>query len=341
MSKYFWTVCIPCYNPDERLANLLKSVQDQHCSDEIEVIIVDDCSTENFDYILDKFPDLNIFKYCTEINGGPGPSRQRGIEHATGEWITFIDQDDEFIPDTFSKVKEKINAFPDTKTMVNTPFYIIDAKSKEVTQFLPDADNWIHGKFYNLQDFLLKYNIHFSEDLYSHEDIYFSTLIKGTLNCNHLPYIQCETPTYNWYTYGDSLSHRPTETGLSYLEEYYGEYIDSILIPVKYLNEKYHNMDFFSNQLLTLLLYGYFYIQGFLYYNSANFKKDNLGKFKELLDYTKESLKISNQEIILWTYNNLKIYLELRNKAAGGTGPMIETHSYQEFLKLMSQYNPE
>lgn len=341
MNKYFWTVCIPCYNPDERLANLLKSVQDQHCSDEIEVIIVDDCSTENFDYILDKFSDLNIFKYCTEINGGPGPSRQRGIEHATGEWITFIDQDDEFLPDTFSKVKEQINSFPDTRTMVNTPFYIVDAKSKKVTQFLPDADNWIHGKFYHLQDFLLKYNIHFSEDLYSHEDIYFSTLVKGTLSCNHLPYIQCDTPTYNWYTYGDSLSHKPTETGLSYLEEYYGEYIDSILEPVKYLNETYHNMNFFSNQLLTLLLYGYFYIQGFLYYNSANFKKDNLGKFKELLDYTKESLKISNQEIILWTYNNLKIYLDLRNKAAGGTGPMIETHSYQEFLKLMSQYNPE
>lgn len=341
MSDFFWTVCIPCYNPDDRLSNLLKSIEDQHCNEDIEVIIIDDCSTENFDYILKKFPNLVIKKYCTEINGGPGPSRQRGIEHASGEWITFIDQDDEFIPDTFIKVKEKIEEFPEVQTMVNTPFYIIDAKSKEVTQYLPDADNWIHGKFYNLKNFLLKYNIHFSEDLYSHEDIYFSTLVKGTLNCNNLVYIQCDTPTYNWYTYGDSLSHKPTETGLSYLEEYYGEYIDSILVPVKSLNEIYHNMNFFSNQLLTLLLYGYFYIQGFLYYNSSNFKKDNLIKFRELLDYTKESLKISDKEIILWTYNNLKIYLDIKQKAAGGTGPMIETQSYQDFIRFMSEYSVE
>lgn len=341
MSKYFWTVCIPCYNPDERLATLLKSVETQNCNDDIEVLIIDDCSTKNFDYILEQFPSLHIFKYNTEINGGPGPSRQRGIEHSNGEWITFIDQDDEFLPDTFKSVREKIEDFPEVTTMVNTPFYIIDAKTKEVTQYLPDADNWIHGKFYNREQFLLKYGIHFCEDLYSHEDIYFSTLVKGTLNCNNLPYIQCDTPTYNWYTYGDSLSHKPTETGLSYLEEYYGEYIDSILEPVKLLNEKYHNINFFSGQLLTLMLYGYFYIQGFLYYNSSNFKRDNLVKFKELLDYTKQVLNLSNNDIIQWTYNNLKIYFEIRNKAAGGTGPMIETSSYIDFINAMSNFQAD
>ena len=169
---------------------------------------------------VDKFKDLHIFKYNTEINGGPGPSRQRGIEHATGEWITFIDQDDEFLPDVFSQIREKIEEFPEIKTMVNTPFYIINAKTKETTQYLPDADNWVHGKFYHLDNFIRKYNIHFCEDLYSHEDIYFSTLVKGELNCNELSYIQCNVPSYNWYTYGDSLSHKPTETGYNYLEEY-------------------------------------------------------------------------------------------------------------------------
>lgn len=338
MSKYFWTVCIPCYNPDDRLSNLLSSIEAQNCNDDIEVLIIDDCSTKSFDYILNDFPKLHIFKYKTDINGGPGPSRQRGIEHATGEWITFIDQDDELIPDTFKSVKKEIEQNPQIKTMVNSPFYIIDAATKKITQFLPDADNWIHGKFYNREQFLLKYNIHFCEDLYSHEDIYFSTLVKGVLNCNNLPYIQCEIPTYNWYTYNDSLSHKPTETGLSYLEEYYGEYIDSILDPVKILNKQYHNKNFFVSQLLTLLLYGYFYIQGFLYYNNSNFKKDNLFKFKELLNYTKESLDISNNDIIQWTYNNPKIYFDIRNKAAGGTGPMIETTSYADFINTMSEF---
>lgn len=44
----FWTVCIPCYNPDDRLDNLLQSIVNQNCSDDIEVIIIDDCSTEDF-----------------------------------------------------------------------------------------------------------------------------------------------------------------------------------------------------------------------------------------------------------------------------------------------------
>lgn len=222
--------------------------------------------------------------------------------------------------------------------MVNTPFYIVNANTQEITQCLTNADNWIHGKFYNREQFLLKYQIHFCEDLFSHEDIYFSTLVKGILACNNLGYIQCDTVTYNWYIYGDSLSHRSTETGLSYLEEYYGEYIDSILEPVKLLNERYHNASFFSTQLLTLLLYGYFYIQGFLYWNGSNFKKDNLSKFKNLLDYTKDSLKLSDNDIIQWTYKNLQIYLEIRHKASDGTGVMIETSSYADFINAMSKF---
>ena len=339
--KYFWTVCIPCYNPDQRLETLLKSVEAQNCNDDIEVLIVDDCSTENYDEILDKFSDLHISKYVTEINGGPGPSRQRGIEYATGEWITFIDQDDEFIGDTFKEVKKVIEENPDIHTLVSSSFYIIDANTKKVTQFLEDADNWIHGKFYHKNDFLLKYDIHFCEDLYSHEDIYFSTIVKGILSCENIPYIKCATPTYNWYTYNDSLSHKPTETGLNYLEEYYGEYIDSILEPVKMLNEKYHNLSFVRSQLLTLLLFGYFYIQGFFYYNSTNFKKDNLIKFKELLDYVKTELKMSSDDIINWTYNNIQTYYDIRQKAAGGTGPMIETHSYAAFIQMMDQPQKE
>ncbi len=335
--NHFWTVCIPCYNPDDRLDNLLQSIVNQNCSDDIEVIIIDDCSTEDFQPILDKYKDkLFIKKYVTEINGGPGPSRQRGIEHATGEWITFIDQDDEFISDTFELVKDKIEKNPTLTTMVNTPFYIINAKTGETTQYLPSADNWIHGKFYNREKFLLKYNIHFCEDLYSHEDIYFSTLVKGILNCCHLPYLQCDVPTYNWYTYGDSLSHKPTETGLNYLEEYYGEYIDSILEPVMQLDEKYHDESFVQNQLLTLLLFGYFYIQGFLYYNSQNFKRDNFTKFKQLLDYTEKRLNTNNDQIIEWTYRNPATYFDIREKAAGGTGPMIETHSYATFINMMN-----
>lgn len=317
----------------------MKSIEAQKSEtvslDDIEVLLVDDCSTQNFSGVVNQFPDLHISIYTTEVNGGPGPSRQRGTEHATGEWITFIDQDDEFIPNTFAKVKEEIEKNPTIRTMVNTPFYVIDWDTKQQTDYYPDADNWIHGKFYHREEFLLKYNIHFCEDLFSHEDIYFSTLVKGVLSCANLPYIQCDTPTYYWYTYHDSLSHRSTETGFNYLEEYYGEYIDSILMPVKLIDDRFHSQEFLSSQLLTLLLFGYFYIQGFLFYNSRNFKRDNLAKFKELLTYVKERLGLRNDQIISWTYNNPKVYWEIRDKAAKGTGPMIETQSYATFVELI------
>ena len=57
--------------------------------------------------------------------------------------------------------------------------------------------------------------------------------------------------------------------------------------------------------------------------------------FRNLLKTVKESLKLNHIQIIEWPFNNIKIYYDIREKAAGGTGPMIETYSYPSFLEMM------
>lgn len=76
-------------------------------SAKIEVIVIDDCSTDNSfeearDYSLKNDIDLKIIR--NEINVGPGLSRNKGIESATGEYVTFVDSDDYLVDDFFDNV---------------------------------------------------------------------------------------------------------------------------------------------------------------------------------------------------------------------------------------------
>ena len=56
----FFSVIIPTYNPKEFLPRLLESIKHNDCLDKIEVIISDDCSTEPFDDVLEKFPEIHF-----------------------------------------------------------------------------------------------------------------------------------------------------------------------------------------------------------------------------------------------------------------------------------------
>ncbi|MBR4890254.1 MAG: glycosyltransferase family 2 protein [Clostridia bacterium] len=66
----------------------------------IEVIIVDDCSTENYSEIYNEFLNLNLTILRPEKNSGPGVCRHMGVDKAVGKYITFIDSDDRFIDST-------------------------------------------------------------------------------------------------------------------------------------------------------------------------------------------------------------------------------------------------
>jgi glycosyltransferase involved in cell wall biosynthesis len=91
------SIVIPAYNAEHTLLETIQSVQQQTFPN-FEIIVINDGSTDRTLEILNTIADsrLKIFSY---ENGGLPVARNRGIAHATGEFIAFLDADDLWSPD--------------------------------------------------------------------------------------------------------------------------------------------------------------------------------------------------------------------------------------------------
>ena len=109
---YKISVIMPIFNVEEYLENTLNSVINQTIGFEnIELILVDDCSTDNSREIIEKYSNdyPNIKKIFLEKNTGcPGIPRNIGIKNATSDYIMFIDNDDEYFPEICDKLYNTI-----------------------------------------------------------------------------------------------------------------------------------------------------------------------------------------------------------------------------------------
>lgn len=85
------SIIIPVYNEELYLRRCLDSIR---ADDQIEVIIVDDNSTDKSWEIAHEYRDFKILDRL-DANAGVSVARNRGIEASTGEYITFLDSDDE------------------------------------------------------------------------------------------------------------------------------------------------------------------------------------------------------------------------------------------------------
>lgn len=91
------SVIIPSYNRSATIIRSVNSVLNQTYRD-IEVIVVDDCSTDRTKEVLDTVTDPRLRYFCLEKNSGACAARNKGIELAKGEYIAFQDSDDEWLP---------------------------------------------------------------------------------------------------------------------------------------------------------------------------------------------------------------------------------------------------
>ncbi|MFN2454916.1 MAG: glycosyltransferase family 2 protein [Pyrinomonadaceae bacterium] len=90
------SIIIPLYNKAPYLRRALDSIARQTFSD-FEVIVVDDGSTDDGARIVADYADARV-RLITQSNAGPGAARNRGIAEAQGEFIAFLDADDEWLP---------------------------------------------------------------------------------------------------------------------------------------------------------------------------------------------------------------------------------------------------
>ena len=114
------SIIVPVFNSEEYIGECLNSLVNQSLED-IQVIVVDDCSTDNTLGIIKAYGEVfpNIIKIiCNDKNYGQGYSRNVGMKHADGNYIGFVDSDDYVHPKMFEDMYNgaEQNDFPEVIT---------------------------------------------------------------------------------------------------------------------------------------------------------------------------------------------------------------------------------
>ncbi len=104
------SVIVPTYRRESDLERALFSLADQTYSD-VETVVIDDNGNGEWnskvktivDRVLEKYPDMNLKLIVNSPNRGSAKSRNIGIEQSSGEYVTFLDDDDVYLPEKVEK----------------------------------------------------------------------------------------------------------------------------------------------------------------------------------------------------------------------------------------------
>lgn len=99
------SIVMPSYNASEYIEKAIKSVIAQTYG-KWELIIVDDCSTDNTVEIVNGFNDPRIRFFKNDVNSGAAISRNRALRESKGRYVAFLDSDDVWVPE---KLEEQLN----------------------------------------------------------------------------------------------------------------------------------------------------------------------------------------------------------------------------------------
>lgn len=118
------SVIIPVYNRANSILNAIRSVQQQSYQN-FEIVVVDDASTDNTRSLVKNIADTRIHYQLHKENQGAAAARNTGIQHAKGEWLAFLDSDDEW---TSQKLERQLVFIKQqsTETFVTCTGYILN-----------------------------------------------------------------------------------------------------------------------------------------------------------------------------------------------------------------------
>ena len=105
-----YSIIVPVYNRPDEVDELLQSLSQQTLKD-MEVIIVEDGSTQPCEAVVQKYAGKLQLRYYTKENSGPGPTRNFGAEHSQGDYLIFLDSDCVLPPDYLQAIDKKLSTF--------------------------------------------------------------------------------------------------------------------------------------------------------------------------------------------------------------------------------------
>ncbi len=271
------SVVIPVYNSQKYLEKCLGSVVNQTYNN-FEVILIDDGSTDSsFEFcqsIINANHNKNI-KLIHQQNGGVSSARNAGIDNSTGEYIVFIDSDDEVDSDMLEYLYSLINSNSEcdlgvcgyykdrpslndsitakTKSTNMSGSPSIYPSSEQAILYLSrlNAAKAVAGIKHALSGFLwnkifkksiiVKNNIRFNEKYHVCEDVLFCH--KYINNCRLIAYSR--TPKYHYFTRENSAVRTLSEKRLSVIDAY-----NEIIEFLKIYNDNELNCKLQSNYVL-------------------------------------------------------------------------------------------
>lgn len=167
------SVIIPTYNRGRLILDSVNSVLNQTYKN-IELIVVDDCSTDDTEQILKSLNDCRLNYLRLEKNSGACVARNRGIEVASGEYLAFNDSDDLWIP-------EKLNCQLDflNKNSADVVLCKMECRTPE-NEFIHNFPNIEYDKQLSFNE-LLKYNSSSTQTLFGKSECFKNIKFDSTM----------------------------------------------------------------------------------------------------------------------------------------------------------------
>lgn len=141
------SIIMPSWNTDKFIGESIKCVIDQTYQN-WELLIVDDCSSDNTDEAVGAFlSDKRIKYFKNEKNCGTALARNRALREAQGEWIAFLDSDDLWMPE---KLEKQISFMKEHEYVLSyTEYEKIDEENKPLNIHVTGPDIVNRRKMYN------------------------------------------------------------------------------------------------------------------------------------------------------------------------------------------------
>lgn len=126
------SIVIPLYNKESSIRKTLQSIFHQTYQ-HFEIIIVDDGSTDNSSAIVESYNDPRI-RLIKQDNAGVSSARNKGIQHSKGDYVAFLDADDEWDNDYLERHIDLIKRFSECSLFsINYRFKYLDGKIENTT----------------------------------------------------------------------------------------------------------------------------------------------------------------------------------------------------------------
>jgi glycosyltransferase involved in cell wall biosynthesis len=142
------SVIIPTYNRANIISRAIRSVLAQ-TYENFEIIIIDDGSTDNTEEVIQSFSERRIRYLRHKVNRGRGTVRNKALTEARGEYIAFLDDDDEWLP---TKLERQLQVFK-TSDIENLGLVLCGMTvigSNFIREWCPPQRGWMYEYFLSM-----------------------------------------------------------------------------------------------------------------------------------------------------------------------------------------------